>query len=130
MLNILDEPLVENAGPEGKRRRMSLPQTCEALMRGEVRTFPHLRPHQQHAWHSFLTQLAVLAVRGDGAEETPDGAEEWRRMILNLTGGKMEPWELLVEDWTRPAFMQPPARTPAGNSRKPGLTQRTPDNAD
>ena len=36
----------------------SLPEVYAALMADIVESFPAIRPHQRHAWHAFLVQLA------------------------------------------------------------------------
>ena len=80
-------------------------------MADEVEAFPALRPHQRHAWHTFLVQLAVMAMHRAGVSEPPEDAAEWAGLIRGLTleWPGDEPWHLVVEDITKPAFMQPPA---------------------
>ena len=48
-----------------------------------------------------------------GLSEPPDDTEEWRRIVRGLTPDfpDDEPWHLVVEDITKPAFMQPPAQS-------------------
>lgn len=89
----------------------SLPAIFAALMRDEVEAFTALRPHQRHAWHAFLVQLGALATNRAGLGEPPDSAEDWRRILRGLTPDfpNDEPWHLVVEDITCPAFMQAPA---------------------
>ena len=89
----------------------SLPAIYAALMQDEVDAFPALRPHQRHAWHAFLAQLGALAIHRAGLNEPPDNAEEWRRILRDLTPDfpDDEPWHLVIDDITKPAFMQPPA---------------------
>lgn len=90
---------------------MSLPGLLAAMARGEVTGFPALRPHQRPAWHMFLVQLAALALWGAKAEELPDEAEEWGDLLRGLTRNHPDdgPWYLVVEDHSKPAFLQPPA---------------------
>jgi len=90
-----------------------LPAVYAALMRDEVESFPALRPHQRHAWHAFLAQLGAAAMQCAGLSDPSDSAEEWRRMLRELTSNfpDDEPWHLVVDDITKPAFMQPPARS-------------------
>ena len=111
MLNILTERLIRMDKTDGSRVEASLPKVYAALMADEVEAFPALRPHQRHAWHAFLVQLGAMAVHGAGLPEPPDDADEWRRIIRGLTPDwpDDEPWQLVVEDITEPAFMQPPA---------------------
>ena len=112
MLNILTEPLIR-MDTAGGRLAASLPEVYVALMSDGVDAFPALRPHQRHAWHAFLAQLGAMATHRAGRPEPPDDAAEWRRIIRALTPDfpDDEPWQLVVDDITRPAFMQPPARS-------------------
>ncbi len=109
--NILEGPLIRISTSSGPVVRASLPAVFAALMRDEVEAFPALRPHQRHAWHAFLAQLGAVALQRAGLNGPPDSAEEWRRILRELTSDfpDDEPWRLVVEDITRPAFMQPPA---------------------
>ena len=72
-----------------------------------------MRPHQRHAWHAFLVQLGAMAMHRVGLDTPPSDAAEWRRIIRALTKDWTddEPWQLVVNDITKPAFMQPPARS-------------------
>ena len=113
MLNLLTETLIRYDTSGGGRVEASLPQVYAALMADEVDAFPALRPHQRHAWHAFLVQLGTMAMHRAGLKTPPSDAEEWLRIIHGLTPDWPgdEPWNLVVDDITKPAFMQPPART-------------------
>ncbi|WP_343526969.1 type I-E CRISPR-associated protein Cse1/CasA [Sphingomonas sp.] len=84
--------------------------TFAALARGEAWSFPALRPHQREPWHAFTVQLAALALIRSGLDALPDSEAAWRDLLIGLTpdhpGG--EAWELVVEDWSKPALLQPP----------------------
>ena len=112
MHNILAEPLIRISAPDGIRWA-SLPGVYAALMADEVEAFPALRPHQRHAWHAFLVQLAAMAMHRAGVSEPPTDAAEWTGLLRGLTPDWQddEPWQLVVDDITKPAFMQPPARS-------------------
>ena len=112
MLNILTEPLIRFDHSDGKRKESSLPEIYAVLMADEVEAFPALRPHQRHAWHAFLVQLGAMAMLRAGLDTPPETAGEWVTVIMNLTPDwpDDEPWQLVVNDITQPAFMQPPAR--------------------
>ena len=110
MLNILTEPLIDMTTAEGTLPA-SLPEVYAALMADEVEAFPALRPHQRHAWHAFLVQLGAMAMHRAGVTEPPEDAATWAELIRGLTPEfpDDEPWQLVVDDITKPAFMQPPA---------------------
>jgi CRISPR system Cascade subunit CasA len=104
--NLLNEPLIDTK-PLG---RLSLPGVMAALARDEIDSFPALRPHQAPLWHMFLVQLAALALFGAGKDEIPMRDEDWTERLRGLTSGYPadEPWCLVVDDWNKPAFLQPP----------------------
>lgn len=106
MHNLLSQPLLDTA-PHGP---LSLPGLLAALARDEVEGFPALRPHQAPGWHMFLVQLAALALHGAGRREVPEDEVAWAELLRGLTPGFAadEPWSLVVDDWTRPALLQPP----------------------
>ena len=111
MLNTLTESVIRCHRYSGRLAWTSLPEAYVALMSDEVMAFPALRPHQRHAWHAFLVQLGAIAMHRDGLDTPPSDAGEWRRIIRALTPDwpDDEPWQLVVDDITQPAFMQPPA---------------------
>ena len=110
MLNILEESIIRVRTSAGERRA-SLPETLALLMRDEVEAFPALRPHQRHAWHAFLVQIGAMALQRAGVSEPSTDAPKWQTLIRGLTPNfpADEPWRLVVDDITKPAFMQPPA---------------------
>lgn len=80
--------------------------TFAALARDEVDDFPALRAHQRHPWHAFAVQIAALALVRDNIAEPPDDAKGWRDLLHALA--PPEAWELVGDDWTKPALLQPP----------------------
>ena len=90
--------------------RASLPQLFAAMSKGEVKGFPALRPHQRPAWHMFLVQLGALATWTARHDKLPDDAAAWASALRGLTPNHLndEPWQLVVEDRSKPAFLQPP----------------------
>jgi len=104
IFNLLTDALI-TAAPLGA---LTLPGTLAALARDEVDDFPALRAHQGMFWHMFLVQLAALALHGAGETEIPQDEETWRRLLRGLTKDfpDDEPWCLVVDDWSKPAFMQ------------------------
>ena len=111
MLNLLAEPLICYRQSGSGVVEASLPEVYAALIDDKVDAFPALRPHQRHAWHAFLVQLAAMAMHRDGLDTSPVDAAEWQRIICALTPDwpDDEPWQLVIDDITKPAFMQPPA---------------------
>lgn len=122
--NLLCTPLISIDTGE----KLTLPGVLAALARDEVESFPALRPHQGMFWHMFLVQLAALALHKAGHAEIPEGEAQWTELLRGLTPGFPgdEPWRLVVEDWSKPAFMQPPV--PDGVELKSGVA--TPDELD
>ncbi len=109
---------------------MSLPELFAAFERDEAASFPALQGHQTWPWHVFLVQLAChcleIAIANEKTQlPEPDPArpwelvgvhtpEEWYDMIRAIVpdGAQLypddEPWCLVVDDWSKPAFMQVP----------------------
>ena len=119
MHNLLTDPVIRVRLTDGTPATMSLPQMYEALAADAIAAFSALRSHQRHAWHAFLAQLGVIAMqRSDGAT-LPRKAGEWCALFRSLTRGfgTDEPWRLIVDDPTQPAFMQCPAPNGLGEYR-------------
>ena len=131
MLNILNEPVIRADASGDSRVEASLPEVYAMLMADEVDAFPALRPHQRHAWHAFLVQLGTMAMNRDGLADPPKNAAEWLRIIRALTSDYPddEPWQMVVTDLTKPAFMQPPASS-AEREKNYKSTVATPDELD
>ena len=133
MFNILTEDLIRYKQDDGKIVWASLPQVYAALVADDIAAFPALRPHQRHASHAFLVQLGVIAMHNAGLNEPPTDADEWLRVIRALTKDKFpgdEPWHLVVDDITKPAFMQPPKSVSANEPNYTKEPSRTPDELD
>ncbi len=120
MHNLLTEPVIRFRPSGGGIQDASLPEVYAALMADGVEAFPSLRPHQRHAWHAFLVQLGAMAVHRAGLDGPPADAGEWRHIIRELTEDWPgdEPWQLVTEDITQPAFMQPPGQDLTNYDRK------------
>ena len=114
MHNVLVDPLI-HVVPGGA---MTLPGVLATLGHDEVDSFPALRPHQEPAWHMFLVQLAALALHGGRVDDIPQDEGAWAAALRALTDefDLDEPWDLVGDDWSRPAFLQPPV--PDGVSLK------------
>lgn len=120
MNDLLADPVIRVDRGNGSRARLSLPEIYEAMMADDVTGFPALRPHQRHAWHAFLAQLGVIALVRAGQDEPPAKASEWHALIRALTSEFLgnEPWSLVVEDASKPAFMQCPAAKGTADYKK------------
>lgn len=121
---------IRHTDRRGSERTAGLFETIAALARDEIADFPALRAHQRQPWHAFLAQVAALALLRAGETELPDEAEAWQGLLLALTpdhpGG--EAWQLIVDDWTKPALLQPPGMEAA--FRRSGKQAATPDELD
>ena len=114
MHNMLTDPLIRFDLSDSSCAEGSLPEAYAALMADEVDAFPSLRPHQRHAWHAFLVQLGAMAMHQADEVKPPTDSGEWARIIRGLTLVDWpgdEPWHLVIDDITKPAFMQPTARS-------------------
>lgn len=107
--NLLTDPIISvSAG--GGNQKLSLPGLLGAMARLEVTGFPAMRPHQGAAWHMFLVQLGALALWNEDQRAAPEEEGEWELLLRNLTAEFVndEPWRLIVDVPSRPAFLQPP----------------------
>jgi CRISPR system Cascade subunit CasA len=105
-MNVLQIPLFQVL-PDCQ---VSLSGLLALLTQDKVDSYPALRPHQAPAWHMFLVQLAALALHWAGSTQLPDSEEAWAQLLRGLTPKfpDDEPWCLVVEDQSKPAFLQPP----------------------
>ena len=126
--NLLIEPIFGVEWPDGRREGLSLPDVLARLGDGAPIEFTALQAHQMHAWHAFLVQLAAIAVHEAGDGSVRRDAENFRGLLRALTGGREEPWCLLVEELSQPAFMQPPV--PEGSIEKWKNATASPDEID
>ena len=128
MSSLLADRVIRVRNSDGSTSLESLPGTYEAMVSDRVEGFPALRPHQRHAWHAFLAQLAAMALCKSGRRDLPSREEEWLRVLRRLTPGFPgdEPWRLLVDDHCAPGFMQCPV-SDLNDYKKPLFT---PDDLD
>lgn len=93
----------------GKKSLVEVIQTLWDEKDGEYHTFPHLRPHQTHAWHSFLVQLAVISLLKANVTKPVTRAELTYALPPTVDHPDHSTmWETIVPDITKPAFLQPP----------------------
>ena len=106
-MNLLTEQVISVSTAQ----RLSLPGLFAAMALGEVAQFPALRPHQCPAWHMFLVQLAAVALWSGRREGLPGDTTEWTDLLRGLTPNHADdaPWRMVVDDRSKPAFLQPPA---------------------
>lgn len=127
MYDVLDEPLIR-AQVDGTASVGTLPEVFAWLSGKHVVHFSGLQPHQHHPWHSFLTQLAAIALSRSGTSKPPKKSEVWRSLLLALSGNDPQAWNLVVSDLAAPALLQPPV--PEGTLKGFKNTYRTPDALD
>lgn len=128
MYNILTEELVSVVLRDGGRASVSLPDLYKLMMDEAVDSFPGLRAHQGHAWHAFLVQVGTAATHRAGLDDLPTSTADWRDALLMLGDGA-DAWTLVVDDFARPAFLQPPVGAlSAADDYKSRVT--TPDSID
>jgi CRISPR system Cascade subunit CasA len=109
---------------------MNLPALLSALGRDEVDALPGLQRHQEDPFHIFLCYLAAAVLDRQGVTEPHQDEAFWRDGIRKLTGREDDAaWTLVVEDVTKPAFMQPPMPA-AADARLLKPNARTPDEMD
>jgi CRISPR system Cascade subunit CasA len=127
--SVLDDPLFRVREPDDTVQTRTLPQILHTLTHDDILSFEALQSHQQQAWHSFLVQLAAMAVaRETGAE--PSDAAGWRDALVGLANGDEAAWHLVTQDVLRPAFLQSPV--PEGSLDDAGYKSDvpTPDQLD
>lgn len=105
--NLLTDPLFTVDTPDGTRDALTLPAVLARVAVGEALEFAAAQAHQIQSWESFLIQLGALAAHANGGS-LPEGEDAWRAALRGLTAGDDRAWNLVEEDVTKPAFMQPP----------------------
>ena len=93
-----------------KTVRHSLPGLLQALGQDLVDALAGVQRHQTDIFHIFLCYLAGSVLVRSGRADPNQTAGFWLDGLRALAGRKDDcAWELVVEDPTKPAFMQPPA---------------------
>lgn len=115
MTNLLTEPVFTIRSNDQTQHQLPLGDVFERAVRDDIHSFEALRPHQWQSWHCFLAQLGALALLRAGKSSLPTSADQWAGLLRGLTPEWTddEPWQLVVDDWQKPAFMQFP--TPKGS---------------
>lgn len=114
--SLLDDPLISVRTTDDEARGMTLPEIFAALLGDQLASFEALQPHQKQPWFSFLVQVGAMAVARAGQSETPADAATWRELLVDLADGSEAAWCLVVDDVSKPAFLQPPI--PEGSIKK------------
>lgn len=122
-MNLLSEPMLPIVTERAEVERVDLPMLLAAYADDAVLDLPFLRPHQRAPWHSFCVQLAALALHRTGHDNVVSDATVWRELLRKLTADwpDDEPWRLVVEDVTKPAFMQPPVPVGSGDPHRTSI---------
>lgn len=110
MHNLLTDPLITVQSRLAGREQLSLPEVLGSCLREEVASFPALRPHQAPFWHCFLVQLSALALHRADEQKLPEDGDHWTSLLRAMTPDDPDDaaWQLVVEDGSRPAFLQSP----------------------
>jgi len=111
-MNLLTDPVFRVRTPDGAGT-VSLPELLALLGEDRVESLPGLQRHQEDAFHIFCCYLAGAVLIRMSENSPRQTAEFWRKGIRQLTQAEGceddSAWTLVVEDPTKPAFMQPPA---------------------
>ncbi|OAF19663.1 hypothetical protein AXW67_36270 [Bradyrhizobium neotropicale] len=128
-LNCIEEPIFTTTICTGQAT-LSLPALYSALMRDDVEDMPAVRPHQRQALHAFLVQVGALALLEGTTTDPSLDASVWTHLLRALTYKFThdEPWSLIVEDLSKPGFLQPPI--PEGTVAPLREREQTPDSLD
>lgn len=132
-MNLLVDPVFRVRTLDGVDR-YNLPELMALLGEEKIESLPGLQRHQEDAFHVFLCYLAGAVLARTGADDPRQDADYWREGIRELTRQEGCPddsaWTLVVEDPTKPAFMQPPAPDKATFERDYKPKAATPDALD
>lgn len=132
-MNLLTDPVFRVRTSDGTGA-ISLPELLALLGEDRVESLPGLQRHQEDAFHIFCCYLAG-AVLVRASESSPQQtAEFWRKGIRTLTrqeGGEDDSaWTLVVDDPTKPAFMQSPVASETVFASEYKLKAKTTDAMD
>lgn len=126
--DLLVDPILSWRDVRRHRSLSTLPGILSHLASGELLDFPRLRAHQLDPFCMFLTQLSAIALHRQKMDDPHLSEETWRDFLLTLSSGQHEPWSLIVDDLSKPAFLQAPV--PEGTLEKwKGLAEH-PDDID
>lgn len=127
MHDLLTDPLIGVRTAQGERH-VNLPELLACLSAGSIEGYTGLRPHQADPWHVFLVQLAASIQARRPTQTLPSDPRYWRDGLLDLADGMATAWHLVVDDVTKPAFLQHPLMPGHEKDFKPKAT--APDELD
>ncbi len=121
-MNLLTDPLLR-VRTEQDLEYLNLPALLARLGKNEVSHLVGIQRHQHDPFHVFLCYLAGAVLARDGSSNPVQSEDFWREGLLRLAGNAgYEAWQLVSDDDSRPAFMQPPL---PGDKRKPTSRMNT-----
>ncbi len=127
-MNLLTDPLIPVVTDQGREYR-SLPALLAGLGDDSVQRVDGLQRHQEDAFYVFLCYLAGAVLARVGDWNPVRGEDFWRERLRALAGkAGDDAWRLVVDDLSKPAFMQPPL--PKADHGKLKLQAETPDALD
>jgi len=111
MYNLLTDKLIQVVDVDGAQLQCTLPEVYTLAAADRIDAFMKLRQHQWQPWHCLLVQLGAMAILRSDAQKVPSDAEGWAQVLRALTPEfpDDEPWQLVVDDWQSPAFLQMPS---------------------
>ncbi len=126
-MNLLTDSLLR-VQTEQSLEYLSLPALLARLGANEVHHIVGIQKHQHDAFHVFLCYLAGAVLTRKNSSDPKQDEDFWREGLLALSGDAgYDAWRLVVDDISRPAFMQPPI---PGDRRRPTSIINTPDELD
>ena len=126
--NLLTDAILTIEDATGVRSKCSLPSLLAALGARDVNWLSRVQPHQADIVHIFLCQLAALALHKAASSSIEQDEAGWRALLLALTDGDAAPWQLVQDDPSVAAFLQPPMPSKLAAGLK--LKAATPDELD
>lgn len=123
MHDLLTDELIGIRTPQGSRF-VDLPTLFALLAKGEVDGYTGQRAHQTDPWHVFLVQIAASIQARNPTQSLPDNPEYWRGGLLDLANGQESAWHLIVDDVTKPAFLQHPWKSWDADAQDYRVTQK------
>ncbi|VBB44903.1 conserved hypothetical protein [uncultured Desulfatiglans sp.] len=107
-MNVLTDEVFKAATSEGSAR-LSLPGLLESLGQDRAASLGGIQRHQVDIFHIFLCYLAGSVLARASRDSPTQTAAFWREGLRSLVDKDDDcAWELVVEDPTKSAFMQPP----------------------